>query len=349
MSRGLAGIAGLGVHVPARVMTAAEIGTLAGIPADVVLTKFGIVEKRVGSGAGEQVSELAVAAARAALEDASRRIGREVIAAEVDLVIYCGSPHKEYPVWLAAPRIQALLGARRAWAFEVSAVSAGVPIALRVAADLMAADDRLRTVLLVAASRESMLVDYGNIGSRFIFNFGDGAAAAVLVRDLGRNTIRRSGVMTDGAFSHHVRVPAGGAAMPASAETVAAGLHALHVEDPQAMKDRLDPIALDRFVEVATTAVEGSGRQLRDVDFLAVLHTKRSLHDEILARFGLEQGQSVYLEHYGHISAADPLIGLWEGERQGRLRDGMLALTLSAGTGYSWAATAITWGEAADA
>jgi 3-oxoacyl-[acyl-carrier-protein] synthase III len=339
------GIAGLGVYVPARIMAARELGDRAGIPETVIREKFGLVEKRI-CGDGEHVSELAAEAARRALTAASDRLGRAVVAADLDALIYFGSPHKEYGVWLAAPRIQHLLGAERAWTFEIAAVSAGAPYALRVAADLMAADESLETVLLVAASRESMLLDYGNQTARFMFTFGDGAAAAVLVRGLPRNTVLRSAFLTDGSFAESVRVPAGGSRLPASEETVRRSLHSLEVLDPADMKRRLDPVTLDRFVWAAGEAVRRSGRALSEIGFLAALHTKPSLHAGILCGLGLTEDQTVYLDHYGHLSAVDPFIALWEGERQGRLRDGDLAVTLSAGTGYSWGATAIAWGEA---
>jgi 3-oxoacyl-[acyl-carrier-protein] synthase III len=340
------GIAGLGVHVPDGVLTARELGERAGIPESVIREKFGVVEKRI-AGDEEHVSELAAAAARGALASASETLGRAVEPADVDGLIYFGSPHKEYPVWLAAPRIQHLLGAKRAWAFEVGGVSAGAPYALRVAADLMAADESLRVVLLVAASKESMLLDYGNQTARFMFNFGDGAAAAVLVRGLTRNVVLRSAFVTDGSFSESVRVRAGGSRLPASEATVRERLHSLEVLDPADMKRRLDPVTLERFVQVAREAVRRSGRSPSEVRFLAALHTKPSLYDAILKALGLGPEQTVYLDRYGHISAVDPLIGLWEGARQGRLRDGDLAVALSAGTGYSWGATAIAWGEAA--
>ena len=51
------------------------------------------------------------------------------------------------------------------------------PIALRLARDLLRAEPELRDVLLVAACRESYLLDYGNERARFMFNFGDGAVA----------------------------------------------------------------------------------------------------------------------------------------------------------------------------
>ncbi|HEV2132174.1 MAG TPA: 3-oxoacyl-ACP synthase [Longimicrobiaceae bacterium] len=340
------GIAGIGVYLPAAVMSAAELGTRAGIAEEVVREKLGLVQKHV-AGSEEHVSEMAAEAGRRALAAAAEVLREDLGPESVDGLIYFGSPHKEYPVWLAAPRIQQLLGANRAWAFEVGGVSAGAPYALRVAADMMAADEGLRTVLIVAASKESMLLDYGNRRARFMFNFGDGAAAAVLRRGLESNRILASAFITDGSFSDHVRVPAGGSRLPASHETVEQRQHFLDVQDLEGMKERLDPVTLERFVWAATEAVRRSGRDLSEVRFLATPHTKRSLFDAVLERVGLREEQSVYLDHYGHISAVDPLIALWEGEQRGCLRPGMLAVVLSAGTGYSWAATAIQWGRGA--
>lgn len=350
------GVAGLGRYEPEGVMTAGELGEAAGIPEEVIREKFGLASKHV-AGDGEHVSDMAAAAGRRALEDASRRLDREVRPADLDGVIYFGSPWKDYRVWLAAPRVQHLLGAERAWAFEVGATSGGAPFALRVAADMMAARERWQLVLLVAASRESHLLDYANEDARFMFNFGDGAAAAVLARGWPHNVVLDSSFLTDGRFADDVRVEAGGSRVPAVAAT-AGDQHVLDVADPEAMKRRLDPVSLDNFVRVAREAAErsagegggdaaagGSGADDGPpIDFLAVLHTKRSLHDALLERLGLGPERTVYLDRWGHVSAADPLLGLIEGERSGRLAAGDLAVALAAGTGYTWAATAVRWG-----
>lgn len=340
------GVAGLGRYEPEEVMTAAELAEASGIPEEVIREKFGLVQKHIAGG-DEHVSDMAAEAGRHALRDASVRLGREVAAEDLDGIVYFGSTYKDYRVWVAAPRIQRLIGAERAWAFEVSATSGGAPFALRVAADLMAAHEEYRTVLLAAGSRESHLLDYGNEDSRFMFNFGDGAAAALLVRGCPVNTVLRSSFLTDGSFSDDVMVPAGGSRLPCSAETVQQGRHSLDVRDPDDMKRRLDPVSVDRFVEVAREAAgrsaDGAGA---DIDFLAVLHTKRSLHEALLDRLELAPEDTVYLDHHGHLSAADPLLGLQEAERLDRLDDGDLAVALSAGTGYTWAATGLRWGEA---
>ena len=73
-----------------------------------------------------------------------------------------------------------------------------------------------QTVLLVAACRESYLLDYGNERSRFMFNFGDGAVAGLLDADANRNLVLGSHAITDGSFALQVKVPAGGSVEPPS-------------------------------------------------------------------------------------------------------------------------------------
>ena len=87
---------------------------------------------------------------------------------------------KDYAVWQAAPWIAHRLGCDRAYAVEYDNVSMGTPVALRAARALLVAEPEWQNVLLVAACRESYLLDYGNERSRFMFNFGDGAVAGLL-------------------------------------------------------------------------------------------------------------------------------------------------------------------------
>ena len=60
---------------------------------------------------------------------------------------------------------------------------------------------RAAHVLVVAACRESYLLDYANERSRFMFNFGDGAVAGLLVKDGARNELLGCHGITDGSFS----------------------------------------------------------------------------------------------------------------------------------------------------
>lgn len=330
------GVAGTAHYLPERWLTAAEIAELSDIPENVIAEKFGVRGKHIAA-AEEHVSDMSVIAGERALADA------EIEASDLDAVIYFGSTWKDHLVWHAAPRIADRLGATNGFALEMAYVSCGTPVALRIARNLMQAEEELQRVLIVAASRESYLIDYDDPGSRFTYNFGDGAAAAVLERGLNRNTIAGCHMITDGSFSHHVKVPAGGSAKPASHATVDAKEHLLRVEDTAGMKERLDPVTLPRFVEAAEEACAKSGLTLADIDFLAGIHMKRSMHDILVAELGIPA--AAYLDDTGHMSGVDPLLALDRAVTDGTISDGDNVLTLAAGTGYTWAGAVVRWGE----
>ena len=173
-----------------------------------------------------------------------------------------------------------------------------------------------------------------------MINFGDGAVAGLVTADAARNEVLGAHTITDGSFSLHVKVARGGSVDPD-------GYGFLDVDDPEAMKRGLDDVSLDRFVEAARVAAERSGAALADVAFVCPLHTKRSMFAAVLDRLGLGPDRAVYLEDTGHMSGVDSLLGLDRAARAGRLADGDLVLLLSAGTGYTWAATVVRWGPVA--
>ena len=339
MTDAAAGIAAVASYLPEQWLSAAALGTASGIPEAVLTERFGIAGKHIAA-PGEHVTGLAVAAARKLLAE------HGTDPADVDAVVYFGSTWKDYPVWQAAPRITHELGCDRAFALELDYTSCGSPVALRVAKALLVSEPEVRTVLLVGASCESRLVDYANERCRFMFDFGDGAVAALLVRDHPANRILETSMITDGSLSLHVKVPAGGSARPASAETVAAGQHLLDVADPDRMRDRLGEVSLDNFLRVAASAVKQSGLSMRDVGYVVPIHMKRSMQDTLLECLGLDGSQAIYLEDTGHMSGVDNLLGLDRLARGGRLRDGDVVLLLAAGIGYTWAATVLRWGRA---
>src|SRR6266516_8107606 len=177
-------------YLPERWMTAAEVAERSGIPEQVIVEKFGLRGKHIAA-EDEHVSDLSVAAAERLLAEAG------VDPIELDVVMYYGSMWKDYSVWQAAPWIAHRIGASRAYAVEYDNVSCGTPVAFRVARDMLLAEDELQNVLLVGACRESYLLDYGNERSRFMFNFGDGAVAGLLVGDTPRNEILGSHAITN--------------------------------------------------------------------------------------------------------------------------------------------------------
>ena len=320
-------------YLPERWMTAAEVGELSAIPAEVIVEKFGLRGKHIAA-ADEHVSDLSVRAAERLIAEAG------IDPESIDVVMYFGSMWKDYAVWQAAPWIAHRIGASRAYAVEYDNVSCGTPVALRIARDMLLAEDELETVLVVAACRESYLLDYANERSRFMFNFGDGAVAGLLVKDGDRNELLGCHGITDGSLSLQVKVPSGGSVSPNG------GYRFLDVDDPREMKDVLDRISLANFVAAAAGALERSGATLADVGYLCGIHMKPSMHRALLAELGVDESRAAYLDDTGHMSGVDPLLALDRVARGGELHDGELVLLLAAGTGYTWAASVVRWGDA---
>ena len=175
-------------------------------------------------------------------------------------------------------------------------------------------------MLLVAACRESYLLDYANERSRFMFNFGDGAVAGLLTRDAPHEVLGAHAI-TDGSFSLQVKVPAGGSVEPASAETRRGRRHFLDVADPAEMKGGLDEVSLPNFVAAARGALERSGATLDDIAYLCGIHMKRSMHEAIV-RDARRRPRAAYLDDTGHMSGVDPLLALDRAARAGELADG---------------------------
>ena len=146
-------------YLPERWMTAAEIAARSGIPEQVIVEKFGLRGKHIAA-PDEHVSDLSVKAVERLLDETG------FDPKEIDVVMYYGSMWRDHAVWQAAPHIAYRVGATNAFAIEYDNVSHGTPVALRVARDMLRAEPELENVLVVAACRESYLLDYANERSR---------------------------------------------------------------------------------------------------------------------------------------------------------------------------------------
>lgn len=331
------GIAGTGVYLPETFMTSAQISEVSGIPQSVIEQKMGIIRKPV-PGADDHSCEMGIRAARLALETSG------ISPLDIDLVIYIGEEHKEYPVWTAALKLQQEVGALNAWGFDAALRCGTTIMAVKVAKSMMLADDSIRTVLLAGGYRNVDLIDYRNPRTRFMFNLAAGGGAIILQKGYAHNQVLDSHIITDGSFSEDVILCAGGTKQPITEKTLAEGLNYFDVPDPEGMKERLEAKSMDNFLKAVREAVAKSGYTVENIDYLAILHMKKSAHDYVLNQLGLSQEQSVYLQDYGHVGQIDQILSLELGVAQGKIKSGDLVVLVSAGIGYAWGATVLKWG-----
>jgi len=332
------GIIGHGTWLPSSGMTAADLAAATGIPEAVIALKFGVKRKPVAD-PQETTAFMGLAAARRALD------GAGLTGADVDLVIWCGAQHKDYPCWLAGLYVADRIGAVRAWSFDMEAMCGSMMAALDVAKSLMLTHPGLDTVLLVSGYRNNDLIDLSVPETRFMLDIGSGGSALVLRKDAGRNAVLASAFRGDGSLSEMCVVPALGSKSwpPAAADLARARFE---VPDEPAFKQKLGEVTMPNFYAVIREAMSRSGLPADGIDYLAILHFKRSAHDAVLAELGLRPEQSTYLDEYGHLGQNDQVLSLELGLKDGRIRDGTRIVFVGAGLGFVWASTVIQWGPA---
>ena len=262
---------------------------------------------------------------------------------EIDLVIWCGAQHKDYPCWLAGLYIAEKIGARGAWSFDMEAMCGSMMVALDIAKSLIIARGDLETVLLVSGYRNNDLIDLKEPATRFMLDIGSGASALVLRKNAGRNAVLASSFRGDGSFSEMCVVPTlGTKAWPPSPGDERRA-HFV-VPEEETFKKKLGELTLPNFYAVIRESIERSRLPRPGIDYLAILHFKRSAHDTVLKELGLGPQNTTYLDDYGHLGQNDQVLSLELGLAAGKVRDGSTVVFVGAGLGFVWAATVITWG-----
>lgn len=331
------GIVSTGIYLPEKRMKASEIAEKANLPLEVVTEKMGITEKPI-PGKNDHTVQMGIKAAKKALEKGA------IDPLEIDLIIYIGEEYKEYQLWTAAIKIQEAIGAHHAWGFDVALRCGTTIMGLQVAKSLMLTSSEIKTVLLAGGYRNGDLIDYTNERTRFMFNLAAGGGAIILQRDYQKNMVLETDIITDGSFSEDVIVPVGGTKSPLTTEDLEQGLLRLDVTDPPGMKARLEQKSLQNFIKVIKNALYKSGYTVEQIDYLAMLHMKKSAHDYILNELHLREDQSIYLHEYGHIGQFDQILSLELALDNNSITNGDLVVFVSAGIGYAWGATVIKWG-----
>ena len=342
MPKNSIGIWSYGLYLPSRVMTAREISdSTKGVwSCEAVEQKLGIVQKRI-PGEDDGTQEMAVRAAKDALARGN------VDPLSIDLILCIGEEWKEYPLTTSALYVQGQIKAENAWGIDVQNRCCTTCSAIKIAKDMMIADDELNMVMIVGGYRNGDFVDFTDKDMSMMYNLGAGAGALILKKGMDRNLVLGTHIMADGSLARDAGVEIGGIAKPFTPENVEEGYRSLRLLDAAHMKARLNEVSIGNWYHCIDESLRKSGNLTRkDIGYLGILHFKRSQHEAMVAELGLTPEQTVYLEEYGHIGQIDQILSLALGLEQGKIVDGTLVTMIAAGIGYVWASTCVRWGSA---
>ena len=196
-------VRGVGHHLPERVVPNSWFEDKVDTSDEWIRTRTGIARRHFAA-EGETTSQMATAAARAALADAG------ITAADLDAVIVATStPDLTFPS--VGTMVQAGLGMQQGFAFDIQAVCAGFVYALAQANALIVSGQASR-VLVIGAETFSRILDMEDRATCVLF--GDGAGALVLEAAEGAGSSDDRGILavdlnSDGQFRDMLYVDGG--------------------------------------------------------------------------------------------------------------------------------------------
>lgn len=334
------GIVGMGTYLPKKIMTAKEISDATnGVwSEDAVINKLGIVQKYVPTDdLCDGTQEMGALAALKCLENT----GFDPL--DIDVILCITEEWKEYPLTTSACYVQDRIGAKNAWGIDVQNRCCTAVSAMKIAKDMLIADDEIDTILVCGGYRNCDMIDYTDSGVSFMFNLGAGGGAILLKKNYGKNLLLGTHIMSDGSVVHTCGGKVGGIINPVTAENVKE-MNMLRLMDSAKMKGLLNTVSMPNWYHCIDEALRKSGKTRADIDFLDILHIKRSGHKGMLADLGLTEDQTLYLENYGHIGQIDQILSLELALKEGKVKDGSTVCMIAAGIGYTWAANIIQWG-----
>lgn len=149
------GIVGTGIYIPNSYMTAKDISekTLGVWTEEAVVEKLGIVKKPIPS-EKDGTQEMGALAAL----DALKNTGIDPL--EIDVILCVGEEWKEFPLTTSALYIQDRIGAFNAWGIDLANRCCTTVSTMKIAKDMLLADDSIDTILIAGGYRNGDFVDY---------------------------------------------------------------------------------------------------------------------------------------------------------------------------------------------
>jgi 3-oxoacyl-[acyl-carrier-protein] synthase III len=315
-------VLGCGSYLPSRIVTNEELATRVDTTDEWIVQRTGIRQRHVAA-EGEFTSDLALAAARKAIDHAGIAVD------EIDVVIVAtATPDNTFPA--TATKVQHKLGMKRGFAFDVQAVCSGFVYAIGVA-DSFLKSGQARTALVIGAETFSRLLDWSDRQTCVLF--GDGAGAVVLRAETGTGErgILSTHLHSDGDNYDLLYVDGG----PSSTGTVG------HLR----MEGRKVFIhAVQRLAEVVDEALAAQQLTARDIDWLVPHQANKRIIDGVGKKLGLDPAHVVVtVDRHANTSAASIPLALAEAVHDGRIKRGDLVLLEAMGGGFTWGSALIRW------
>ena len=317
-------VRGVGHYLPQRVVPNAEFESWLDTSDEWIRSRSGI-ERRHFAAKDETTSDLATAAAEAALSDAG------LTGADLDAIVLATST-ADLTFPSAATMVQARIGMTKGFAFDVQAVCAGFVYAL-ANANALILSGQARRVMVIGAETFSRIMDWSDRSTCVLF--GDGAGALILEAAEGAGTSDDRGILatdlnSDGSYRDILYVDGG-------VSTQTTGV--LKMQGKEVFRH-----AVEKLAQTAHTALEKVGLGSDDVDWVVPHQANIRIIQSTAKKLGVGMERVVVtVQDHGNTSAASIPLALSVGVTQGQIKPGDLLVTEAIGGGLAWGLVVLRW------
>ena len=318
-------VLGCGSYLPSHILSNDDLARSVATTDEWIVQRTGIRERHIAA-PGELTSDLALAAARAALSNA------RLEPSAIDLIVLATStPDQTFPA--TAVSVQAGLGITRGAAFDLQAVCSGFIFALSVVDGLLRTGVHKRA-LVIGAETFSRILDWSDRTTCVLF--GDGAGALILEAQEQPGDKADRGLLTthlrsDGRHRAKLYVDGG----VSSTQTVG---H-LRMEGREVFKH-----AVAMITDVIEDAFKATGYTAADIDWFVPHQANKRIIDGSAHKLGIAPEKVVItVDRHGNTSAASIPLAVADAVADRRIKRGHLLLLEAMGGGFTWGSALVRW------
>jgi len=316
------------MSVAERVLSNSDLEQMVETSDEWILSRTGISERRV-SEHNQGAAYFGERAAREALERAHVR------AEDVQVVIVTSVTGDQlFPS--TSCLVQTAIGADNAAAFDVGAACAGFIYGVEVATSMIKCGT-FDNALVIGVDVLTKFVDWTDRSTCILF--GDGGGAVYLEASTDGRGVIASALKADGSGARHIHMKAGGTLNPAWRPLPEGTTPYLYMAGQEVYR-----FAVKAMEDSCNSVLDKAGMSVADVDLFVPHQANLRIITAASDRLGLSADKVfVNVHKYGNMSAGSIPVGLYEAEREGRLKPGDVVMTVGFGAGLVWGANLIRW------
>ncbi|ADO83291.1 beta-ketoacyl-ACP synthase III [Ilyobacter polytropus] len=323
-----AGILGMGIYVPEKIMTNLDFEKELDTSDEWIKSRTGIEERRFVAD-DQATSDLASEASKKALESAGMK------PEDIDMVILATCT-PDYLIQNTACIVQKKIGAVNAAAFDIQAACSGFVYGLTIASGMIKAG-MYKKILVIGAEALSRVVDMQDRNTCILF--GDGAAAAVVGEVEEGYGILSSYIKSEGEDDEILRMPAGGTKRPATIEEVENRETFLKMKGQDVFK-----FAVQALPKATREALKLAGKETTDLHMVFPHQANKRIIESAAKRLKIPVDKFyINLNKFGNTSAASIGLALGEALEKGLVKKGDVIALTGFGAGLTYGSAVIKW------